>query len=306
VEIILIIIGVAGAITFAGFYSGIETAGYSSSKIKLRCLASAGNLQAKIALMMLDNISAMITLALIGHNLGVYLGTYIMESYFTRLGYKYSELWATIALTPFFFIFAEVSPKQIGHIISEKFCMAGARLMKISSFIYWPLLAATPDKTTVREEVIAHVAFGTASGVLNKTQHTVANHIMTIESRPVNKVMTLFENLVSAKKTSTCAEILSMMQEHSVKYIPIVNKNKQKIYGFVSLSSILKNRIPENKNAEEFMETGAVIDHNSSIGHALSKLQQARVKVGVVIDGEKSLGIVTIKALIWHLVDKNI
>lgn len=322
-EIIAIIIGVSGAIFIAGFYSGIETAGYSASKIKLNYLASTGDLRAKIALKMVDNISLLITLALIGHNAGVYLGTYIMEGYFNRLGYKFSEIWATIVLTPFFFIFAEVSPKQIGNIISEKFCIAGSGIMNTSRIIFWPLQIAlsvivkllatilkyfnlTPNKTTARDELIAHMAFGTAYGALNKTQHTVANNIMTIEKRPVKKIMTFFDNLVTGKKTSTCAEILAMMQEKEIKYIPIVNKNKRKIYGVVSLSSIFKNRIPEKQNAEEFMESCVYIDHNSSIGLALSKLQQAKVKVGVVIDGDISLGIVTIKSLIWHLVDKNI
>lgn len=322
-EILVLIIGVTGTILLAAYYSGMETACYSASRIRLQHFARQGNVRARKTITLLKNISKMITITLIGHNLSVYIGTYLVENYFSHIGWKFSEYWATFILTPFFFLFAEVIPKQIGHVSSEKFCMTGIKILNVSRIVYVPLafilsiivnilswflkkLNLTPGKITMREEFMAHIDFGTAYGLFNKTQHTVANNIMAIEKRPVNKIMTPFDELISAKKTSTCSEILSLMRDNRLKYIPIVNKNRQVVHGIVSLSNIIKNRINETEVADNFMENGVFIDKKSSIGIALSKLQQAKVKVGIVMDKEKAIGIVTIKSLIWNLIDKNI
>ncbi len=314
---IIVFFGIIGATILAGFYAGIETAGYDASKIKLNILQNQGSKGATLILQLMKNKSTMLITALVGQNIAIYLGTSILEEYYSFLQIELVEFWATITLTPIFFILAEVFPKQLGTISSESFCVSGARIFSISSYMLLPItsliaiitkaiyhilnqLNLLPEKETMRQNVAAHFAFGRNIGVIDKAQHRLVSHIMTIESRQVDEFMIPFKKIICVHKKSTYTEILDTMTANKFRYIPVVDKNM--ICGIISLSNIWKNNIEKNSFAENLMQKVELINSGTSLGNALVRLQQAKTKIGVVALDGKSIGLITMKILVKNII----
>jgi CBS domain containing-hemolysin-like protein len=302
----------------SAIYSGIETAAYSTSEIRIKKLAEEGNGNASIILSHLDDMGRLVTITLIGNNLAVDLGTYILQNYFQTVSLQYAEIWATAILTPFYFLFAETFPKQLGHIMPERFCLAVAKILRGSGIVFLPLEAALSlvtkmikltlkifSRDTVeynaKESLAAMFEIESDDGTISDEQHQVVRRIMSVESKYVNKIMTPFNKLFSVKKTTHYSDIILKMKESKHSNLPVLSKKKKKVYGIITLKKIMQAE--EDSKAEDIMSPPVLLSFNTTVGRALSKIQDAKSRMGVVIDDDGSaLGVVTINQLLKNAV----
>jgi CBS domain containing-hemolysin-like protein len=262
-------------------------------------------------------------MTLIGHNLAVYLGTYTLEGYLVQSGWERTELWATLFLTPFGFVFAETTPKQLGYAFADRYCASSARVLQVSSLLFLPLAAVlgaisrglqavlsrlgrVPVEPTRRDEILAHLEMGTAEGLLDPTQHSLATHVMAVERRPVNAVMTPLGKIAGVKKSTPCARVRALMQETGLRRVPVVDKRKQRVLGVVSTESLLLAEVADEVPAGEAAQPPVILPTGTPLGRACAKLQGGREKLGVVVaPDERALGIVTAQDLVAALLSST-
>ena len=117
----------------SAFFSGSETALMSINKYKMRHQAKLNNKGAKAAKKLLENPDKIIGVILLGNNLTNIVITQIATIISLRLYGDIGIAIATGLLTIFILIFAELTPKTIGEMHSEKIAYS-------SSLLYKPML----------------------------------------------------------------------------------------------------------------------------------------------------------------------
>ena len=133
--IILIILFLLSA-----FFSGSETALMSVNKYKMRHQAKLNNKGAKAAKKLLENPDKIIGVILLGNNLTNILITQITTLVALRLYGNIGLAIATGLLTIFILIFAELTPKTIGEMHSEKIAYSSSLLYKPMLILLYPFV----------------------------------------------------------------------------------------------------------------------------------------------------------------------
>ena len=137
-EILVIILVVL--FLLSAFFSGSETALMSVNKYKMRHQAKLNNKGAKAAKKLLENPDKIIGVILLGNNLTNILITQITTLVALRLYGNLGLAIATGLLTIFILIFAELTPKTIGEMHSEKIAYSSSLLYKPMLFLLYPFV----------------------------------------------------------------------------------------------------------------------------------------------------------------------
>lgn len=314
-SILAVAAGCLGTIFLSALFSGMETAAYAVSRVRLRYLARHGNVRAGQMLGLLKRLQLMVMVTLIGNNVVVFLGTHMLQSRLAAAHIEGAEFWATFILTPILFVFAETMPKHIAYMLSEGFCLRCVRLMRGASILFRPVslvlglvssgltwLVRRANLTAIepsrRESILAHIEMGAHEGRLSRHQHRMASHIMAIERKPVRQIMTPFQSLVGAARGTPLDEVIQLMRRTGFRRIPILDRKQHVVHGIVTVTALIGRPIDGREPAASQMETPVTLAAGETVGTALARLQEAHLKAGIVMENGRALGLVTVNDLV--------
>ncbi|MFW5857251.1 MAG: CNNM domain-containing protein [Planctomycetota bacterium] len=309
------LLGLTGALILSAFYSGMETAAYAASPVRLQYLGARGDGLARRAAERLADMARLVTVILVGNNLAVYLGSHITERLLGGLGWRQTELWTTLLLTPTFFLFAETAPKQLGYFLADRYCRQGIRVMTVSEWLFYPLVLAlgivarglravldhlghVPPPATRRDEILAHLESGLDEGILDPTQHRMALHVAGMERKRLRAIATPLNEIVSVKRGTPCARAQAIMHETGLRHLPVVDKRRQEVLGVLSAKILTLQDPAPDTPAAEVMQPVAQIPSDTSLGHACGRLQSTGGKLAAVTRDGRAVGIVTVADLV--------
>ncbi len=110
-------------------------------------------------------------------------------------------------------------------------------------------------------------------------------------------------NLITVAPSATLAEARTLMHEHRIHHIPVVND--EKMVGLVTLTNVLaatdsflrdpQHRIHANeiRIQDAMVRDVATVDVNASLRHAALFLEKHKIGCLPVLDGDKLVGIIT-------------
>ncbi|MBT8082867.1 MAG: CBS domain-containing protein [Gammaproteobacteria bacterium] len=110
-------------------------------------------------------------------------------------------------------------------------------------------------------------------------------------------------NLITVSPSATLAEARSLMHEHRIHHIPVMDEDR--IVGLVTLTNVLaatdsflrddRSRIHADEiGIKDTMVTDvATVDINASLRHAALFLEKHKIGCLPVLDGDKLVGIIT-------------
>lgn len=322
--LLLTIIGALGGIVLAGFYAGMETAAYSASLPRVEYLAATetSTLPRRI-LPFLRNLSYLVTITLVGHNVAVYVSTYITGQYLESHHIPNTEFWATVVLTPFCFILAETMPKNLARIHAGDYCIAGANIMVASRWLFLPMTktlglvgalfhrflgaSETPeDAESSREEILALLEAGIAMGGIDQGRRSIAQRIMSIEAMPVESLGIPLTSAITAKTSTSLEGIITLIRESGHHHIPVYERHPDHIVGIITLRDLILSDNQKDATAAELMHHPITISRTASISKALAKLQRCGEHVGILIDptdDQRAIGIISIVDIVSHILD---
>jgi len=110
-------------------------------------------------------------------------------------------------------------------------------------------------------------------------------------------------NLITVSPTSTLAEARTLMHDHRIHHLPVIDN--EKLVGLVTLTNVLaatdsffrdpKNRIHANEILVEdaMVPDVATVDINASLRHAALFIEKHKIGCLPVMDDDKLVGIIT-------------
>lgn len=306
----------------SGFFSGSETALMSLNRYRLRHLADQGHPGAIRAQRLLNQPDRLIGLILLGNNLVNILITQLATFIGLRLYGDAGIAIATGLLTLALLIFAEVAPKTVGALHSEKIAFPAA-------FVYVPLLvvayplvwlvnlfansilrllglhdAGAGGQALSREELRTVVA--EAGSLIPRRHRKMLLGILDLEKITVEDIMIPRKDIVGLDLDEDWDKVVDQIQQSNYTRLPVYRGSIDHVLGFLHLRKVM-DLILNDELTREHLEANLrepyFIPESTPLNQQLLNFQKKRRRIGLVVDEYGDIqGLVTLEDLLEEIV----
>jgi Mg2+/Co2+ transporter CorB len=306
----------------SAFFSGSETALMALNRYRLRHLAQAGNKGAIRAQKLLEKPDRLIGLILLGNNFVNILITQVATLLALRHFGDAGLAIATGILTLVLLIFAEVAPKTLAALHSEKIAFP-------ASFIYVPLMtaaypvvwvvnliantllrllglsAAVEDGQALSQEELRTVV-NEASGLIPRKHQKMLLSILDLEKATVEDIMVPRNEIVGIDLEEGLDDIRDQILQSPYTRLPLYHGSIDTVHGFVHIRRLLPLIARGELSHEALMAVVRepyFIPEGTQLNRQLINFQRTRRRIGVVVDEYGDIqGLVTLEDILEEIV----
>ena len=318
-EILIIVLVIL--FLLSAFFSGSETALMSINKYKMRHQAKLNNKGAKAAKKLLENPDKVIGVILLGNNLTNILITQIATLISLRLYGDIGLAIATGLLTIFILIFAELTPKTIGEMHSEKIAYSSSLLFKPMLIILYPLvflinfiansiikimgLNDNTSKSSLTSDELKTV-LSEASIKFPKPHLRMLESIIDLEKATVEDIMIPRSDIYGIDIGEDIATVVNNFKSTPYTRIPVYDDNIENLLGLIHIKNIApmlaSNSIDESE-IKKLIKKPYYIVSGTSLYRQLLNFQKEKRRIGFIIDEYGDIqGLVTLVDILEEIV----
>ena len=318
-EILIIILIIL--FLLSAFFSGSETALMSINKYKMRHQAKLNNKGAKAAKKLLENPDKIIGVILLGNNLTNILITQIATLISLRVYGDIGLAIATGLLTIFILIFAELTPKTIGQMHSEKIAYSSSLLYKPMLILLYPfvfiinLIANSIIKIMGLEDNIAKSSLSTeelktvlseSSIKFPKPHLKMLESIIDLEKATVEDIMIPRSDIYGIDISEDISSVVSNFKVTPYTRIPVYEDNIENLLGLIHIKNIaplLASRSINDTEIRNLIKKPYYIVSGTSLYRQLLSFQKEKRRIGFIIDEYGNIqGLVTLEDILEEIV----
>ena len=293
----------------------------SINKYKMRHQAKLNNKGAKAAKKLLENPDKIIGVILLGNNLTNILITQIATLISLRL---YGDIGLAIAtgfLTIFILIFAELTPKTIGEMHSEKIAYSSSLLYKPMLIILYPLvflinfiansiikilgLKDNISKSSLSSEELKTV-LNESSLKFTKPHLKMLESIIDLEKATVEDIMIPRSDIYGIDIGEDIASVVRNFKNTLYTRIPIYEDNIENLLGLVHIKNIapmLASKSIDEDEIKKLIKKPYYIVSGTTLYRQLLNFQKEKRRIGFIIDEYGNIqGLVTLEDILEEIV----
>ena len=311
----LIILYFLGALSMSFLCSVLEAVLLSTPMSFITMKESQGNKTASLMKDYKDNVDrpvgAILSLNTIAHTIG---SAGVGAESIKLFGEEYFGIVSAV-LTLLILVLSEIIPKTIGASYWRSLAMPSTKIIRILIVITYPLVLLSELITKVftpkgkqssmsREEVSAMVDVGTTEGVFRESESKIIKNCIRLSGIKAKDAMTPFIVVESANMNLTVKDFYKQ-QEWNFSRIPVYDKDKEYITGYVLKDMVLKY-LSEDKfqtKLSDLIRPILSFGEGESLYHIWEKMLEKREHISIIVDeyGGTS-GLVTMEDIIEELV----
>ena len=305
----------------SAFFSGSETALMSVNKYKMRHQAKLNNKGAKAAKKLLENPDKIIGVILLGNNLTNILITQITTLVALRLYGNLGLAIATGLLTIFILIFAELTPKTIGEMHSEKIAYSSSLLYKPMLVLLYPFvflinlianslikilgLKQNLSKSTLSSEELKTI-LGDTSIKFSKPHLGMLESIIDLEKATVEDIMIPRSDIYGIDLGEDIASVVNNFKNTPYTRIPVFEDNIENLLGLVHIKNIapmLASKSIDTEKIKSLINNPYYIVSGTSLYRQLVNFQKEKRRIGFIVDEYGEIqGLVTLEDILEEIV----
>lgn len=305
----------------SAFFSGSETALMSLDRYKLRHMARR-NKHAKLAQNLLSQPDRLIGLILLGNNLVNVLITQIATYLGYLIGGNGGVAIATGTLTLLLLIFAELAPKTLAAVKSEKIAYPAARIytpmLKIASPIVWLAnqvanallrrLGVDPEKIELHSlghDEIRTIVRESESLVPNNHQEMLLS-VLDLESTTVEDIMIPRMDISGIDLNDNWDKIEKQLTISSFTRLLVYRDTLENTLGFIHIRKLLpyirENKL-DMKSLEKTIRPTYYTLETTSLTQQLINFRSDKLRIALVVDEYGEIqGLVTLEDILEEIV----
>ncbi|MEE9525297.1 MAG: hemolysin family protein [Candidatus Woesearchaeota archaeon] len=306
-------------IIFSAFFSGIETALMSLSRIKVNTLLRQKKLGSKSLHRLKQNPYRLLITILIGNNLvnigAAALATVIFTDLFGSKGVGI----ATGVMTFLILIFGEITPKTLATQHAKKISLIVARPIELLSLALLPivyvfemmsrgisrLFGEKKQKKISEEELKTIVTMGVKEGILNKEAGAMIHNVLEFEGTKVISIMTPKANIDMVDGNKKLKEIIDFVVKSPYSRYPVYMNTRDNIVGILDVDDVLK--YAKNKRLDvkvkNISKKPFFVPRSKKIDALLSEFETKKAPLAIVVNEYGNVsGLVTVEDILEEIV----
>lgn len=306
----------------SAFFSGSETALMALNRYRLRHLANKGHRSAQMAQNLLEKPDRLIGLILLGNNVVNLIASPLAAYIGYRLYGDVGVFPATLLFIVAVLIFAEVTPKTLAAIHSEKFAFPAVYIFTPLQYIAYPFVflinavsntilracgvSLKRDSLSSLSQDELRTVVKEAGGLIPRKHQNMLIGILELESITVEDIMIPRNEVQGVDLDNDWDNIRSQIVNTAFTRMPAFNENLDNVVGFIHLRKILPQIIEDEISLDELkqeLREPYFIPEGTSLNRQLLNFQRERRRIGLVVDEYGDIqGLVTLEDLLEEIV----
>jgi CBS domain containing-hemolysin-like protein len=232
---------------------------------------------------------------------------------------------AFLIITFFNVVIGELSPKTFAIQKAEEIMLLFAPALILFYRVMYPFIwalnrsaryvtglfgikpASEHDIVLSEEELRMILSQSYESGEINQSEYRYVNKIFEFDNRIAKEIMVPRTELVTLSKDSTLDEIIEVVKEEKYTRYPVIDGDKDNIYGIVNIKEILTDCIQEKCGGSQplmpYLKPVIHVIETIPIQELLVKLQKSQSHMAVLSDEYGgTAGIVTVEDILEEIV----
>jgi len=305
-------------VIFSGYFSATETAFSTLNKIRVKNWANNGNKRAILIMKIENDFDKFITNVLVGNNIVNILATTLATILFTQIWVdaSFAATMTTVIMTLTILTFGEILPKTLAKRFPEKFAMFSAPIIKMLSYLFYPLsiifilmqrvgkkvLKPQHDSVT-DEELITIIDEAESSGGLDKDNSELIRSAVEFNDVEVDKIFTPRVDIIAVEKNANMEQIFNTFKKSGFSRLPVYEKNIDNIVGFIHEKDFFFAMHEGKVNIADIIQPIQYTQPQVKVDDLLKSMQRSKIHQAVVLDEFGGTeGIVTLEDCIEELV----
>ncbi|MDQ0198073.1 hemolysin family protein [Neobacillus ginsengisoli] len=330
---------IAILIAFTAFFVSSEFAMIKVRTTRIDQLLSEGNEKAEAAKKVLSNLDGYLSATQVGITItSLILGWLgeptirkLLEPIFdgillpSSLKQIVSFIAAFLIITFFNVVIGELSPKTFAIQKAEEIMLLFAPALILFYRVMYPFIwalnrsarfvtglfgikpASEQDIVLSEEELRMILSQSYESGEINQSEYRYVNRIFEFDNRIAKEIMVPRTELVTLSKDATMDEIIEVVKEEKYTRYPVIDGDKDNIYGIVNIKEILtdciQDRCVEKGPLMPYLKPVIHVIETIPIHELLVKLQKSQSHMAVLSDEYGgTAGIVTVEDILEEIV----
>ncbi len=308
-------------ILFSAFFSMTETAYSCANRIKLRALASNGNVKAQKVLNLAEkDYDRLISTILIGNNIVNIVATTLATILFTMIYVNNpatGNVVSTVVMTLSILIFGEITPKLIAKTYPEKISMLVYPLIKLFYYLLfllnlifsgWKWIISKifrfkDDDVVTEAEIMTMVEEAEEDGTLKTEETELIRSVIEFDDLEVGDILVPRVNIVAVDVTSSMDEIKKVFAKEGYSRIPVYKESVDTIIGTIHEKDFYNAYLQGKKGIDGIMQNALYTTEHAKISDLLRQLQKKKMHIAVVLDEYGgTLGLLTMEDILEELV----
>ncbi len=303
----------------SAFFSGVETAITSISRIKIKHLLEKGNKKAKKLEKLKSKPQRLLITILIGNNVvnigASSLATALMLELFpNELGIAI----ATGLMTLLILTFGEIAPKTFAIRNAEKISLHAAGPLLLLEKILFPIVfifeiftktlnkifGGSKEKNLTEAELKTIVSIGEQEGAINAEEKEMIQKVFEFNDIPVNEVMTQLSEIEAIEAETTIKKLKTIIKKTNYSRLPVYNKTIDNVIGLLYVKDILEYWAKGKKfKLIDIIRKPFFVPETKKIDKLLKEMQATKTHLALVINEHGGLvGLITIEDIIEEIV----
>jgi len=314
----ILLVAAVAAMLAAALVSGFETGIYALSHIRLRYRLSVNDRRARMVETLLARPQQLLAGILLAQNAAIYFTTAVVAALFQLSGLVWAEGLSTVLLAVVFFVFVEAVPKNVFrraadvlvYPLAKPFVYLAAAMRPAGSVLRAiTRLAARlgaekreiSDPFFTRERLAFYLREGLTEGILSDYQVELTHNILRGEKVTVARAMVPLDKVTMLPFGAPLVDFRQLSRANRFARYPVYRDSRENVVGVVNIYDCYLLQ-PCAFDLDMLMRPPVVFAPDVRVTEAVKTLREARQPMGVVVDGQRAIGIVTLKDCLEEIV----
>ena len=307
--------GLIASLALSFISSGMETALYRVSRVRMRIRSEQGEARADLVLGVLRRMDAMVTTLLIDNNIAAYTGTYFLSTQLASWAVPHVELVTTAVITPIFFVLTESLPKQLSYNKADHWTLELVRVFSVFKTVLTPMVVVLNFLSTLlrrllgsrgaaglsqsqRTLLLEHLNAGVAEQVLTAEQNRMAVRIMELESISAGDSMVPLRKLPLLTATATRKRAIAEISRHKAQLALLIDAQGRPTGQLITMNALIMIPGTREDPIESVAERPEKIRAAVAIPEVLNLFRTRHARHALVMDRNRVVGLITTQSVL--------
>lgn len=309
-------------ILLSGFFSGVETALFSLSRLRVKHLVRKKVRGAKAVEKLKDKPHRLLITILVGNNLVNIAASALATSIVYQISANYAVSITTGVMTLIILVFGEITPKTLATKYSEPISLVVARPLQLLQAVLSPIIfvfegftnvltnlsGQKPKPLVTEDEIETFVSVAEEAGQIKEAEKRMIHRIFRLDDLEAKDVMTPRNKIAAVSADQKVKDIAEVFHSKGYARLPVYKENLDHIKGFVHVMDA-QEAISDKEDApvRDIMRPIPFVPDSKKLDSLLKFFQRRKQHMAIVVDEHgTNVGLVTLEDVLEEIVGEII
>ncbi|NIM97361.1 MAG: DUF21 domain-containing protein [candidate division Zixibacteria bacterium] len=309
-------------IILSGFFSGVETALFSLSRLRVKHLVRKGVRGAKTVEKLKDKPQRLLITILVGNNLVNIGASALATSIVYQISKSYVVSITTGIMTLIILVFGEITPKTLATKHGEQISLIVAKPLQLLQTVLTPIIflfegltsvltnitGQKPKPLVTEDEIETFVTVAEEAGQIKDAEKKMIHRIFRLDDLEAKDVMTPRNKMVAVSADDKIRNIAEIFHAKGYARLPVFKDNLDHIKGFVHVIDAQEAMLDSTgAPVSSIMRPIHFVPESKKLDSLLKFFQRRKQHIAIVVDEfGTNVGLVTLEDVLEEIVGEII